>query len=165
VPAAPSRFAPLATFASCSLTFPRGSVVRLGGFFFRSDSLATGDRHPSPRWRTTPRIVVAGQDGITNLLLIALLCGPSALGSRPNTQTLMRYDHEKPHRRQRAPVNLGAAAPPPPLTYPQPAVACLRAILGIQQHSEFIYFRVLMNVSPRRGFAATVVREAAGGSC
>ena len=54
----------------------------------------------------------------------------------PNTQEIMGYDHRNRHVGER----LGTARLRPLFLYATAAVLAF-GILGIQQHSEFIYFR------------------------
>ena len=54
----------------------------------------------------------------------------------PNTQTIMAYDHAN----RTVGVGLGAWRMRPIFVYASAAVLAF-GILGIQQHSEFIYFR------------------------
>ena len=126
-PATPPRLAPLATFASCALTF---LAVVVAWVFFRADGLATAIG--ILRAMVTPANAAFGQDDIANLLLIALYAAIAWFA--PNTQTLMRYDHKN------RTVGMGEGEL---RTLPLYAAAAVLAfgILGIQQHSEFIYFR------------------------
>src|SRR4051812_49123043 len=66
-PAASPRWAPLATFASCALTF---LAVVVAWVFFRSDSLTTAVG--ILRAMASPTYVALARDDIANLLLIAL---------------------------------------------------------------------------------------------
>ena len=125
VPAPPPRFAPLAKLATGALTF---LAVVVAWVFFRADSFASaltvlsGMAHPAT--------IIFGRDEVANVLLIAVYA--AIVWFAPNTQTLMRYDHES---RTVGEIELR----PFPLYAAAAVLAC--GILGIQQHSEFIYFR------------------------
>jgi len=98
--------------------------------FFRSDSLSTAMGILSAM--ASPAHAALGRDDIANLLLIAFYAAIAWFA--PNTQTLMRYDHRN--------RTVGATAAELPLLPIYAAAAVLAfGILGIQQHSEFIYFR------------------------
>jgi D-alanyl-lipoteichoic acid acyltransferase DltB (MBOAT superfamily) len=126
-PAAPPRLAAIAELASCALTF---LAVVVAWVFFRSDSLTTAIGILSAMAR--PAQAAFGSDGIANLLLIALYAGIAWFA--PNTQTLLRYDHKN--------RTVGASADElRPFSLAAAAAVLAFGILGIQQHSEFIYFR------------------------
>ena len=80
------------------------------------------------------RRIALGRDEIANLAFIAFYAALAWLA--PNTQAIMGYDHEQPHRRRET----RACAAAPLFLYATAAVLAF-GILGIQQHSEFIYFR------------------------
>ena len=128
-PTTPPRFTRLAEAAALILTFL--SVV-VAWVFFRADSISSALKILSRM--AVPTTVTWGYREMfaTGLVgLYALLCWLA-----PNTQAVMSYDHkgrtvsEKLAPWQRWPGFLYAAA----------AVLAL-GVLGIQQHSEFIYFR------------------------
>jgi alginate O-acetyltransferase complex protein AlgI len=96
--------------------------------FFRSDSLTTAIGILSAM--ANPADAAFGRDDVANLLLIAVYAGIAWFA--PNTQSLMRYDH--------ANRSVGAGNLRPLRLYAA-AVVLAFGILGIQQHSEFIYFR------------------------
>jgi alginate O-acetyltransferase complex protein AlgI len=127
-PAAPPRLAPLATFASGALTF---LAVVVAWVFFRSDSLSTAMGILSAM--ASPAHAALARDDIANLLLIAFYAAIAWFA--PNTQTLMRYDHKN------RTVGATTAAELPLLPIYAAAAVLAFGILGIQQHSEFIYFR------------------------
>jgi hypothetical protein len=79
-----------------------------------------------------PATIILGREDVANMLLIAVYAAIVWLA--PNTQSLMRYDHES-----RSVAAGGIASRPLPL-YAAAAVLAF-GILGIQQNSEFIYFR------------------------
>jgi D-alanyl-lipoteichoic acid acyltransferase DltB (MBOAT superfamily) len=127
VPAPPPRFAPAAKLAAGTLTFV---AVVVAWVFFRADSFASALTVLSGM--ANPATVILGRDEVANILLIAVYA--AIVWFAPNTQTLMRYDHE------RRMVGAGEIELRPfPLYAAAAVLAC--GILGIQQHSEFIYFR------------------------
>jgi alginate O-acetyltransferase complex protein AlgI len=77
---------------------------------------------------------VFGRAEIAYALLIAIYAGIAWLA--PNTQAIMGYDHKK----RTVGEGLAAGQLRPALLYAGAAVLAF-GILGIQQHSEFIYFR------------------------
>ena len=80
------------------------------------------------------RFIALGRAEIFNLVLIA---GYAALAwFAPNTQAIMGYDHA----RRTVGESMRQAALRPWFLYATSAVLAF-GILGIQQHSEFIYFR------------------------
>jgi alginate O-acetyltransferase complex protein AlgI len=128
-PKSPSRFAPFGAVVAWPLTFL--SVV-VAWVFFRADSIASALVILARM--VDPSHIVLGRSEIGNITLI-LICAALAWLA-PNTQRIMAYDHEKRSvgsicliGRLRS-VFLCAMA----------AIFAL-GVLGIQQHSEFIYFR------------------------
>ncbi len=123
----PPRFALAAKFVGGALTF---LAVVVAWVFFRADSFASALTVLSGM--ANPATVIFGRDEVTNILFIAVYAAIVWLA--PNTQTLMRYDHERrtvgAGEIERRSLPLYAAA-----------AALAFGILGIQQHSEFIYFR------------------------
>jgi D-alanyl-lipoteichoic acid acyltransferase DltB (MBOAT superfamily) len=126
-PMAPPRFAWAAKLASSALTF---LAVVVAWVFFRADGLASAIGVLSAM--ANPTHITLGRDEWANLIFIAIYAGLAWLA--PNTQSLMRYDHKN------RTVGVGAVELRP---LPLSAAAAVLAfgILGIQQHSEFIYFR------------------------
>jgi len=123
------RMQPIATFAGAVLTFL--SVV-VAWVFFRADNIDSA-LYVLARM-ADPSRVVFGRAEIANLAFIA---GYAALAwLAPNTQAIMGYDHE----RRAVGERLGQARLRPGFLYATAAVLAF-GILGIQQHSEFIYFR------------------------
>ena len=128
-PRIPPFFEGVTNVAGWLLTFL--SVV-VAWVFFRADSLPSA-LHILSRM-ADPNEIVFGYAEIAGAVLIPIYAAIAWLA--PNTQTIMGYDHkarvvgEAPGARQRRPWFLYAAA----------AVLAF-GILGIQQHSEFIYFR------------------------
>jgi D-alanyl-lipoteichoic acid acyltransferase DltB (MBOAT superfamily) len=126
-PAASPRLAPAARLVSCALTF---LAVVVAWVFFRADSLASAAGILSAM--ANPLHITFRQDEMANLLFIAVYAAMAWFA--PNTQSLMRYDHKS------RTVGVGALELRPiPLFAAAAALAF--GILGIQQHSEFIYFR------------------------
>ena len=128
-PAVAPRFAPAANGAAFVLTFL--SVV-VAWVFFRADSLASAmyvlARMADPTQVTFGRVEMLD----TGLILIYAAIAWFA----PNTQAIMGYDHQN----RSVGEALGAWRIRPALLYASAAVLAF-GILGIQQHSEFIYFR------------------------
>ncbi len=128
-PAVTPRLARAANVAAFLLTFL--SVV-VGWVFFRADSISSALLVLSRM--ADPRNVVFGHGEISHLILIALYASIAWLA--PNTQQIMGYDHRNrvvgadPATWLRRPGFLYAAA-----------ATLAFGILGISQHSEFIYFR------------------------
>ncbi len=128
-PAVAPRFEPAATLAAFVLTFL--SVV-VAWVFFRADDMASAIYVLSKM--ADPGQIALGRVEIAHIVLIAVYAGIAWFA--PNTQTIMGYDHKNrtvgmtPDARQMRPLFLYATA----------AVLAF-GILGIQQHSEFIYFR------------------------
>ncbi len=128
-PAIGPRYAPVATLAAFVLTFL--SVV-VAWVFFRADGLASAlsilSNMASP----------AHIDLSYREMLAAAMVGAYALLAwfAPNTQAIMGYDHDN------RTVGEAISAWPQRRSFIYASAALLAfAILGIQQHSEFIYFR------------------------
>jgi alginate O-acetyltransferase complex protein AlgI len=96
--------------------------------FFRADTLqlALG----LVKRMAYPGQLALGRGELLSLALIAIYA--SIAWFAPNTQTMMGYDHEN--------RTVGAWQVRPIFLYAT-AAALAFGILGIQQHSEFIYFR------------------------
>jgi alginate O-acetyltransferase complex protein AlgI len=123
------RFEPAAKFVSFTLTFI--SVV-VAWVFFRADSMASALTVLSKM--ADVGHIVLGHGEIADIGLIAIYAAIAWFA--PNTQSLMGYDHGN----RTVGETLGAWPRRSALIYVSAAVlAC--GILGIQQHSEFIYFR------------------------
>src|ERR1700676_2043853 len=123
------RFAPLAKLAGLILTFL--SVV-VAWVFFRADSLSTAIYVLSKM--ADPTQIAFGRGEMAYAALIVLYAAIAWFA--PNTQAIMGYDHKK----RTVGEALGAWQKRPAFLYP-PAAVLAFGILGIQQHSEFIYFR------------------------
>jgi alginate O-acetyltransferase complex protein AlgI len=128
-PSIPAGLARPARIAASLLTF---LAVVAAWVFFRADSLSSAFLILSKM--ADPTHIVFGRDEIARTLLVAFYAGLAWLA--PNTQEIMGYDHEN----RRVGENLAAWRARPLLLYGGAAVLAL-GILGIQQNSEFIYFR------------------------
>jgi D-alanyl-lipoteichoic acid acyltransferase DltB (MBOAT superfamily) len=129
VPAVAPRFAGAASLAAFVLTFL--SVV-VAWVFFRADSLASAV--PVLSSMADPTQIVFGGVEIRAAMLILVYAGIAWFA--PNTQAIMGYDHKN----RSVGEALGAGRMRPVFLYASAAVLAF-GILGIQQHSEFIYFR------------------------
>jgi alginate O-acetyltransferase complex protein AlgI len=127
-PAIAPRFARLASLAGFTLTFL--SVV-VAWVFFRADSIASATYVLSRM--ADPTQIAFGRHEIAHALLIIVFAAIAWFG--PNTQTIMGYDHKN-----RTVEGFGAWRLRGAWLYASAAVLAF-GILGIQQHSEFIYFR------------------------
>jgi len=123
------RLAPLARLAAFVLTF---LAVVVAWVFFRADSMAQALSILSKMADPT-RIVFGGAE-IAKAALIALYAVIAWF--LLNTQEIMGYDH----RNRTVGEHLRAVPMRPWFLYAS-AAALAFGILGIQQHSEFIYFR------------------------
>jgi alginate O-acetyltransferase complex protein AlgI len=128
-PAIAPRFAGPANAAAFILTFL--SVV-VAWVFFRADSLPTA-LHVLSKMADPTQMALGGGE-IAYLAFIAVYA--AIAWCAPNTQAIMGYDHENRTVGQ----GLGAWRMRPLFLYATAAVLAF-GILGIQQHSEFIYFR------------------------
>jgi D-alanyl-lipoteichoic acid acyltransferase DltB (MBOAT superfamily) len=129
VPAIAPRFAPAANLAALVLTFL--SVV-VAWVFFRADGLVSAITVLS-RMADPTQIVFGGAE-IRAAMLILVYAAVAWFA--PNTQTIMGYDHKN----RSVGEALGAWRMRPVFLYASATVLAF-GILGIQQHSEFIYFR------------------------
>jgi alginate O-acetyltransferase complex protein AlgI len=128
-PTVAPRFAAAASLAGLALTFV--SVV-VAWVFFRADTMAAALTILSRM--ANPTQIVFGRGEMADTLFISIYAAIAWFA--PNTQTVMRYDHD--HRTVGG--TAGAADTRPLFLYATAAVLVF-GILGIQQHSEFIYFR------------------------
>ena len=128
-PAVAPRFARLINLAAFILTFL--SVV-VAWVFFRADSLSSALFVLSKM--ADPTQVAFGRGEMAYALFIMIYAAIAWFA--PNTQTIMGYDHKNRTVGQR----LSAWQKRPAFLYATAAVLAF-GILGIQQHSEFIYFR------------------------
>lgn len=125
----PRFVSPAANVAGAALTF---LCVVVAWVFFRADSLSSA-LYVLSRMADPTRIAL-GHAETVNLGLIVIYAAIAWLA--PNTQAVMGYDHEK----RTVGEGLGAWPHRPAFVYATAAMLAL-GILGIQQHSEFIYFR------------------------
>jgi alginate O-acetyltransferase complex protein AlgI len=121
--------APPVRAAGLVLTF---LAVVVAWVFFRADSIASAQSILSKM--ADPSHIVFGRAEIVKSALIALYA--AIVWIFPNTQEIMGYDH----RNRAVGERLGAVRMRPWFLYAA-AVVLAFGILGIQQHSEFIYFR------------------------
>jgi alginate O-acetyltransferase complex protein AlgI len=123
------RFAPLANSAAQALTF---IAVVIAWVFFRADSMDSALYVLAKM--TNPTNIAFGRGEIAYTGFIVLYAALTWFA--PNTQEIMGYDHAN----RTVGEKMAAWRLRPLFLYATAAVlAC--AILGIQQHSEFIYFR------------------------
>jgi D-alanyl-lipoteichoic acid acyltransferase DltB (MBOAT superfamily) len=122
-------FAPLANVAARLLTFV--SVV-VAWVFFRADSLDSALGILSKM--ADPTHILFGNNEIINSRFIVLYA--MLVWFAPNTQTIMGYDHTN----RTVGEWIAASRLRPLLLYATGGILAF-GILGIQQHSEFIYFR------------------------
>jgi alginate O-acetyltransferase complex protein AlgI len=128
-PPVPPRLAPLANILALLLTFL--SVV-VAWVFFRADSLDSALYVLSKM--ADPSHVAFGRGEIANFGFIVIYA--ALVWFAPNTQAIMGYDHKD----RIVGEKLSAWRLRPMFLYATAAVLAF-GILGIQQHSEFIYFR------------------------
>lgn len=128
VPKMPSALTRPARVAGFALTF---LAVVVAWIFFRAERIEWA-------WRillamTDPTQIAFGREEIAALVLVSIYA--VLVWFAPNTQEIMGYDHRK-----RA-VGVDIAVETSPLLIYGAAAALAFGILGIQSHSEFIYFR------------------------
>jgi D-alanyl-lipoteichoic acid acyltransferase DltB (MBOAT superfamily) len=128
-PIAPPRFARLADIAGATLTF---LAVVIAWVFFRAPDMPTALSVLSRM--TDPSNLAFGRVEIVYTLFVAIYA--ALVWFTPNTQEIMGYDHENRTVGER----LRGQRMRPLFLYATAAVLAF-GILGIQQHSEFIYFR------------------------
>ena len=129
VPGIPSALARPARMAGAVLTF---LAVVIAWVFFRAVSIDWALR--VLRAMADPSNIVFGRDEVAAMVLIAIYAALVWLA--PNTQAIMGYDHGN----RRVGEALRAGRVRPLLLYGASLVLAF-GILGIQSHSEFIYFR------------------------
>jgi alginate O-acetyltransferase complex protein AlgI len=129
VPKPPPRLAPVTNVASLLLTF---IAVVVAWVFFRADNITSALTILSKM--VSPSEVVLGRGEITNFGLLAVYA--ALVWVAPNTQTIMGYDHDN----RTVGEKLKAWRWRSLFLYVTAAVLAF-GILGIRQHSEFIYFR------------------------
>ncbi len=128
-PAIAPRFEPAADIVAIILTF---SSVVVAWVFFRADSMSSATYVLSRM--ADPTQITFGRTEMAHVLLIIAYAAIAWFA--PNTQAIMGYDHTNRTVGQR----LGAWRTRPAFLY-MTAAALAFGILGIQRHSEFIYFR------------------------
>jgi len=128
-PAVAPRFARAANAAAFILTFL--SVV-VAWVFFRADSLSSAIFVVSTM--ADPTNIVFGRGEIANAMFIAIYAAIAWLA--PNTQAIMGYDHKN----RVVGETLNGWLRRPGFLYAAAATLSF-GVLGISQHSEFIYFR------------------------
>jgi alginate O-acetyltransferase complex protein AlgI len=128
-PAVAPRFARVGNAAAFVLTFV--SVV-VAWVFFRADSISSATFVLSRM--ADPTTVVFGRGEIANAMFIAAYA--AIVWVTPNTQAIMGYDHKN----RIVGENLNGWLRRPGFLYAA-ATVLASGVLGISQHSEFIYFR------------------------
>ncbi|MHB8268733.1 MBOAT family O-acyltransferase [Bradyrhizobium sp.] len=128
-PAVAPRFARPANAAAFVLTFV--SVV-VAWVFFRADSISSATFVLSRM--ADPTNIVFGRGEMANAMFIAVYAAIAWFA--PNTQEIMGYDH----RNRVVGENLNGWLRRPGFLYAAAATLAF-GVLGISQHSEFIYFR------------------------
>ncbi len=128
-PKPPPRFARLADIAGLILTF---LAVVIAWVFFRAPDMATALSVLSKM--ADPGNVALGRVEMLYALFVAIYAALAWFA--PNTQEIMGYDHKN----RIVGENLRVQRMRPLFLYATAAVLAF-GILGIQQHSEFIYFR------------------------
>jgi alginate O-acetyltransferase complex protein AlgI len=128
-PPMPPRLQRAASVAAFLLTF---LAVVVAWVFFRADSLASALSVLSRM--ADPGQIVFGRTEMVQSLLIAIYAGLAWFA--PNTQEIVGYDHKN-----RSVGGVPGAFALRPLLLYGGAAAFAFGVLGIQQHSEFIYFR------------------------
>jgi alginate O-acetyltransferase complex protein AlgI len=123
------RFAPLANIAGLILTF---LAVVIAWVFFRADNIDSAYYVLSKMADPTNIAFGRGEIAYSAFIIVYAVLAWFA----PNTQEIMGYDHE----RRLVGEKLAAWRLRPLFLYATAAVLAF-GILGIQQHSEFIYFR------------------------
>jgi alginate O-acetyltransferase complex protein AlgI len=123
------RLAGIANLAAFVVTF---LAVVVAWVFFRADSLATALYVLGKM--ADPSNIAFGKSEMAYALLVAVYAALAWFA--PNTQQVMGYDHEK----REVGEKLRGMRMRPLFLYATAAVLAF-GILGIQQHSEFIYFR------------------------
>lgn len=129
VPDLPSSLARPARIAGAVLTF---LAVAVAWVFFRAESVAWALR--ILRAMADPADIVFGREEIAALVLVSVYA--ALVWLTPNTQAIMGYDHGN-----RSVGGALLAGRMRPLFLYGASLVLAFGILGIQSHSEFIYFR------------------------
>jgi alginate O-acetyltransferase complex protein AlgI len=128
-PAIAPRFARVSEIAALVLTF---LAVVIAWVFFRADSMASALSVLSKM--ADPTHIIFGRGEMANAMFVMLYAALAWFA--PNTQEIVGYDHTN----RTVGETSGAWSRRPVFLYASAAVLAF-GILGIQQHSEFIYFR------------------------
>jgi alginate O-acetyltransferase complex protein AlgI len=128
-PAASPRFARATNATTLLVTFV---AVVIAWVFFRADNIASALSILTRM--ADPTQIVFGRGEIADAIFVMIYAVIAWFA--PNTQTIMGYDHAN----RTVGETLGAWSKRPAFLYATAAVLAF-GILGIQQHSEFIYFR------------------------
>jgi alginate O-acetyltransferase complex protein AlgI len=128
-PAVAPRFARVGNFAGLMVTF---LAVVIAWVFFRADNITSALSVLSRM--ADPTQIVFSRGEIADALFVLVYAVIAGLA--PSTQEIMGYDHAN----RTVGETLGAWSRRPAFLYASAAVLAF-GILGIQQHSEFIYFR------------------------
>jgi alginate O-acetyltransferase complex protein AlgI len=128
-PAVAPRFARVADIAALIVTFV---AVVIAWVFFRADTISSALSILSRM--TDPMHIVFGRGEMADAVFVMVYAAIAWFA--PNTQGIMGYDHAN----RTVGEALGAWLKRPAFLYASAAVLAF-GILGIQQHSEFIYFR------------------------
>jgi alginate O-acetyltransferase complex protein AlgI len=128
-PAVSPRFARAADIAALMVTFV---AVVIAWVFFRADNMTSALSILSRM--ADPTQIVFGRGEIADAFFVTVYAVIAWFA--PNTQAIMGYDHAN----RTVGETLGAWLKRPTFLYVSAAVLAF-GILGIQQHSEFIYFR------------------------
>jgi alginate O-acetyltransferase complex protein AlgI len=128
-PVVSPRFARVADIAALIVTFV---AVVIAWVFFRADNIASAFSVLSRM--ADPTQMVFGRGEIADAVFVLIYAAIAWFA--PNTQAIMGYDHAN----RTVGETLGAWSKRPAFLYASAAVLAF-GILGIQQHSEFIYFR------------------------
>jgi D-alanyl-lipoteichoic acid acyltransferase DltB (MBOAT superfamily) len=129
VPRAPPRYAPVTNLAALMVTFV---AVVVAWVFFRADSLSSAIYVVSRM--ADPTQIAFGRGEVGQMLFIMIYAAIAWFA--PNTQAIMGYDH----RNRMVGANLNEWLRRPGFLTAA-AAALAFGVLGISQHSEFIYFR------------------------
>jgi alginate O-acetyltransferase complex protein AlgI len=129
VPAVTPRFARAADVVTLLVTF---LAVVIAWAFFRANDMTSALSILARM--ADPTQIVFGRGEMANAILVVIYAVIAWFA--PNTQAIMGYDHAN----RTVGETLGAWSNRPAFLYASAAVLAF-GILGIQQHSEFIYFR------------------------
>lgn len=128
-PAVSPRFARATNAATLLMTFV---AVVIAWVFFRADNIASALSILTRM--ADPTQIVFGRGEMADVVFVLIYAAIAWFA--PNTQAIMGYDHAN----RTVGETLGTWSKRPAFLYASAAVLAF-GILGIQQHSEFIYFR------------------------